>query len=117
MDTKAVRERLVRRREELLNRAGRVSADLRRESDPLSADFSEQVVQRENDDVLAAIGSSAQTEVRQIEAALARLEAGRYGICSRCGGPIQEQRLAAVPYADRCRTCAGEPGEARQWNG
>jgi DnaK suppressor protein len=106
VDTQAVRTRLLKRREELQTRASRASADLRHESDPLSADFAEQVTQRESDDVLGAISESAQQELRLLQAALRRLEEGRYTTCAVCGEPIEEERLQAVPYTDRCRTCA-----------
>jgi DnaK suppressor protein len=113
VDTQAVRARLLRRREELQTRASRASEDLRHESDPLSADFAEQVTQRESDDVLGAISESAQQELRLVRAALRRLEEGRYGTCVVCGEPIEEERLQAVPYADRCRTCAEGPARPR----
>ncbi len=106
MDIQAVRAHLLRRREELQTRASRASADLRHESDPLSADFAEQVTQRETDDVLGAISESAQQELRPLQAALRRLEGGRYTTCAVCGESIEEERLQAVPYTDRCRTCA-----------
>jgi DnaK suppressor protein len=106
VDTDAVRQRLLKRREELRQRASEASADLRHESDPLSADFAEQVTQRENDDVLGAISHSAQTELQQVEAALRRLAAGRYSHCAVCGEDIEPERLAAVPSTDRCRACA-----------
>jgi DnaK suppressor protein len=38
----------------------------------------------------------------EIDAALARIEDGTYGLCSACGGPIGEERLEAVPYATLC---------------
>ena len=38
----------------------------------------------------------------KIDRALARMEAGTYGICSRCGKPIEKARLKALPYADLC---------------
>ena len=41
----------------------------------------------------------------QIDRALARLEAGRYGTCVRCDGIIAEQRLQALPFAMRCQAC------------
>lgn len=106
MDTNTVRERLLQRRDELRQRASEASADLRHETDPLSADFAEQVTQREHDDVLGAISSSAQAELQQVEAALRRLASGRYTTCAACGEDIEPERLAAVPYTDRCRTCA-----------
>lgn len=115
LEIEAVRERLLRRREELRQRASDASADLRHEADPLSADFAEQVTQRENDDVLGAISHSARAELQQVEAALRRLAQGRYTTCSVCGGDIEAERLAAVPYTDRCRACAegGHPLSGR----
>ena len=106
METDVVRERLLKRRDELRQRASDASAEARHEADPLSADFAEQVTQRENDDVLGAISSSARAELQQVEAALRRLAQGRYTTCSVCGSDIEPERLAAVPYTDRCRGCA-----------
>ena len=106
MDTGAVRERLLRRREELRARADEARAEARHEADPLSADFAEQVTQRENDDVLGAISDSARFELAQVDAALKRLAAGRYGTCTGCGEAIEAPRLAAVPHAERCCRCA-----------
>jgi RNA polymerase-binding transcription factor DksA len=111
VDTKAVRDRLLKRRDELRQRASDASADLRHEADPLSADFAEQVTQRENDDVLGAISHSAQEELQHVEGALRRLASGRYTTCSVCGEDIEPERLEAVPYTDRCRSCA-EGGRA-----
>ncbi len=38
----------------------------------------------------------------QVEAALARLEAGTYGVCVDCGQPIPDARLEVRPEAARC---------------
>jgi DnaK suppressor protein len=40
--------------------------------------------------------------MREIDEALARIEAGTYGLCAMCGRPIPEERLDAVPYATLC---------------
>jgi RNA polymerase-binding transcription factor DksA len=111
VESDAVREILLKRRDELRQRASDASAEARHEGDPLSADFAEQVTQRENDDVLGAISHSAQEELQQVEAALRRLASGHYATCSVCGEDIEPERLAAVPYTDRCRSCA-EGGSA-----
>ena len=42
---------------------------------------------------------------RRLRAALARLEAGRYGECERCGEPIAPGRLRALPEAALCVAC------------
>jgi DnaK suppressor protein len=38
----------------------------------------------------------------KIGRALTRLDQGAYGICSRCGKPIEKARLKALPYVDLC---------------
>ena len=44
----------------------------------------------------------AQQTVDEIDAALARIEDGTYGICENCGEPIGEDRLRAIPWARLC---------------
>jgi DnaK suppressor protein len=46
-------------------------------------------------------------ELRDIEAAQARLEDGSYGLCEDCGLEIALARLRAVPGASRCVKCQG----------
>lgn len=45
-------------------------------------------------------------ELREVEAALARLDDGTWGRCEACGGAIGRIRLRALPEARRCATCA-----------
>jgi DnaK suppressor protein len=46
-------------------------------------------------------------ELRQVEAALDRLDAGAYGDCADCGESIAWDRLLAQPAAERCAPCQG----------
>ena len=41
----------------------------------------------------------------EIDAAIARLEAGAYGRCTSCGKPIAGERLEALPWAALCIDC------------
>ncbi len=106
MDTDKFRTRLEARRQELATRASRAASDLRREHEPLSADFSEQAVQRENDEVLQGISDAAHDELLLIDRALRRVKSGDYLECSRCNAAIGASRLEAVPYTDLCADCA-----------
>src|SRR6201989_2341453 len=54
----------------------------------------------------AALLEAAREQVPAVDAALRRLEAGRYGVCDRCGGPNGADRLAARPAAATCIRCA-----------
>jgi DnaK suppressor protein len=40
-----------------------------------------------------------------IDEALKRIEEGSFGTCVRCGNPIAEERLEAMPYATKCIEC------------
>ncbi len=52
-------------------------------------------------------------ELRAIEYALARINAGSYGICQSCGSPIDEQRLRAIPETPLCIECQTRLEEQR----
>lgn len=47
------------------------------------------------------------SELGHIDEALARIDAGTYGACARCGGAIGRQRLLALPEFPHCLSCAG----------
>jgi DnaK suppressor protein len=49
-----------------------------------------------------------QTRLRQIESALARLQAGEYGYCNECGELIDPRRLEIDLLATRCISCASK---------
>ena len=105
-DFTAIARWLETRWKELNGRLWAVRADQRRIGEPLSLDSSDRATQRENDDVVDAIGSSVQVELLEIQEALSRIEAGTYGRCVSCGSPIGPARLQAVPCAEHCSNCA-----------
>ncbi len=45
------------------------------------------------------------TQLAQVEAALGRLDTGRFGLCTDCAEPIAAQRLNVQPWASRCMAC------------
>jgi len=49
----------------------------------------------------------------QIDEALRRLDAGKYGACRECEGEIAEGRLRALPFAVRCQACEQRREEAQ----
>src|SRR5260370_15099323 len=44
-------------------------------------------------------------QLRLVDEALDRLDAGDYGICLACDEPIAPKRLLALPWAQYCVTC------------
>lgn len=59
---------------------------------------------------LTGLAEAAASELHQVEDALARLDAGTYGICANCGRPIPVGRLEVRPFAMHCVACAEKLG-------
>ena len=59
-----------------------------------------------------ALHRNEQSLLAQVEAALARMERGLYGICERCEGEIDFARLKALPQAELCIRCQQHIEEA-----
>jgi len=49
-------------------------------------------------------------QLRLVEEALDRLDAGDYGVCLACDEPIAEKRLRALPWARYCVACQENVG-------
>lgn len=96
---------LEARRDELMARLHQIADEL---DDPVSADTSERAKETEDNEVLEGLGQQGLAELRAIEAALDRIRKGTFGICAKCGEPISEARLEAVPHAALCETCIRE---------
>ena len=54
---------------------------------------------------LEAVGSKDKARLQRIEAALGRMENGRFGVCASCGSKISTARLEAIPYVVMCINC------------
>jgi DnaK suppressor protein len=52
-------------------------------------------------------------QLELVDEALARLDAGTFGTCIRCGQPIPADRLEALPWAPRCIDCQRIAGRER----
>lgn len=62
-------------------------------------------VQDLNKEIALRLGEQSSKIVADIDQALLRMDEGSYGICARCGRPIDERRLEAVPTARYDATC------------
>src|SRR5262245_54786422 len=54
--------------------------------------------------------------VHEVEAALARLEDGSYGLCEQCGDPIASKRLDAAPWVRLCIRCQSQAETRRSFD-
>lgn len=97
------RRQLLERKDELSRRLVKIDAEL---DQPHSTMFAEAAIEREGDEALEDLGAAGLLEIRMIEAALDRIDAGTYGICVACGDEISEERLNVLPATPKCRDCA-----------
>ncbi len=111
------RERLLRERASLLQRiaqqrGGWVSrADMASEHDVRSFENRAQAISERDDEF--AMNEHATAELGDIDAALERIQAGTYALCTDCGVGIPFARLNAYPTAKRCIICQTRKEQGR----
>lgn len=99
MTPEAAREILLARRKELLDSLTEIEDQL---DDPVSKDWEDAASERQGDEVLSALGHVEELELRQIDAAMVRIEEGEYGFCVTCGAEIEAARLELLPATPFC---------------
>ena len=52
-----------------------------------------------------ALGANMRELYEEVNAALAKIESGSYGVCDSCGCDITKKRLNALPWATLCKDC------------
>ncbi len=66
------------------------------------ADLGAETFEREKD---LSLSNAKKVRLAALEEALQRIEDGKYGVCMRCGRPIESERLEALPQAVNCIAC------------
>ena len=87
--------------EELENLRDLMQAEVDVEPDEGDAE----IFEREKNAALIAV---LERKIQDIDAALRSIERGQYGICERCGNPIEIERLEVKPDATLCLNCQQE---------
>lgn len=98
--------------------ADRDLAELRDRQDVPEVDFSEEGGEGASTgserSQIEALKAQLTARLNSVDAAAERLEAGTYGLCEACGGPIGEARMEALPDATLCVACKSAPWTARR---
>ncbi len=102
-----LRERLQKRRREIASsRAASERGALEVREGRTDPEYEESAQADHVEYTLNRLSDAQERELEQIDAALARVDAGTYGLCVECEQPISSDRLEALPYALRCAECA-----------
>ena len=106
-DMESLRSDLLHRRDTILETARRAQSELEAlrgaERDP---EFEEGAQSEHEQYTLSLLGEVQRRQVAMIDAALARIDAGEYGVCVDCESEIDPKRLQALPFALLCTECA-----------
>jgi len=98
-----VRSTLLKKLEVLEARKEKIDAEMRQAAEP---DSEERAIAMENAEVLEKLDRQVASDIQLLRRAIQRIDAGTYGVCSRCGQAISEGRLAALPHTMTCSKCA-----------
>lgn len=74
------------------------------------AGFSDRSHSTEERSRTIAVVRALRSNLRHVDLALAKLDAGTYGSCERCGRAISPERLEAIPWALLCIDCRRQVG-------
>jgi DnaK suppressor protein len=99
---KALIDKLKEEQAQVLLELARLREALRTEVDPDADEGDPDLVEREK---VMALVQGLERKLESIEYALRQAQEGTYGICERCGQPIDPARLEAVPEATMCVKC------------
>ncbi len=101
-----MRDLLISQKREILEGLASTNEEFRAivaEMDPKDvADVASDDIDRK---MIEALGTQDIKRLKAIDAALTRINQGRYGLCMSCGKKIPEERLRAIPYAVLCIDC------------
>lgn len=103
-------ERLLSKKEELLSKMTASSGELSDFCMESGGDEGDQAVRVLKEGQFLKMNERFQTQLGQIEKALARIEEGTYGICEVTGESIEPDRLRAIPWTP----CSIEGAEIKE---
>ena len=102
---KTYRDKLMDRRVGLVGQVQAAEAYSRERDAEATQDPADMAANAYTKELLMSMSTNDRQLLESIDAALERIEDGKYGKCVHCGQPIQEKRLEAVPWARHCLTC------------
>src|ERR1044071_1618611 len=92
-----LRDELQQERRALLRVTQQSNQALDAMTEDRQPELEEEAQQHRDSTIIENLEEREQSRVAEIDVALARMDAGTYGVCTKCGGEISEARLRAQP--------------------
>jgi len=108
------RKMLVRLQDETYQRIKNLRRDQEQESEPGPGDEMDSARTTAEVETHAGLIAREEEKFKNLDEALAGLDAGNYGRCRKCSSEIPLERLMAVPFASFCIDCQDERNRAKR---
>lgn len=105
---KSMQQKLTAKRDALMASVTSELSELRHEDGTTSANEAGDTIDNECQELNSRLAERTSEELQQINAALGRLRAEKYGECEGCGREIPLTRLKALPFATHCVYCQSQ---------
>ncbi len=105
IDLKTMKKHLQVKRKEVMEGVSRAREMGSVETESGAPDIADRATSAFQREFSFSLSENEGKMLRMIDEALARLDAGRFGVCIHCEQPIEKQRLQAVPWARYCIAC------------
>jgi DnaK suppressor protein len=99
------KQRLLEKREQLTDGVGRTALYGKDQEDDAIKDLGDQANTAYTREFFFELGNGDRRLLRDVMAALQKIDDGSFGSCERCGETIGDKRLEALPFARHCIEC------------
>ncbi len=99
------RKKLVEKHRQLVEEVGKSALYGKGQEDDSIKDLGDQATTAYTREFLFELGNGDRRLLKEVVTALQKIDEGTFGACERCGEPIAEKRLEALPFARYCIGC------------
>jgi DnaK suppressor protein len=102
---KAIRERLLLKKREILDAYNKNKTYGMEADGEATQDVADKASNSYTKEFLFSLSNTERELLQMLDEAIARTEAGGYGVCASCLQPMNVKRIEAVPWARLCLSC------------
>ena len=103
--TKAFRERLLQRKQEILEAYNKNKSYGKEADGEATQDVADKAANSYTKEFLFSLSNTERDMLQMVDEALGRIDDRRYGVCAACEEEMNLKRLEAVPWARLCLSC------------
>ncbi len=99
------KKKLVEKQRQLVEEVGKSALYGKGQEDDSIKDLGDQATTAYTREFLFELGNGDRRLLKEVTAALQKIDEGSFGACERCAEAISEKRLEALPFARYCISC------------